>query len=168
MPLLQHLIPILLSISVYLSSEIAVPSVKFIHVSVLVQCPVVASSSSGSLAFDSHLRFCPSFSVSFPVSLVLPCMSAFSVRPTSDSVRSSSALFQFSVSVSVLHLGSSTPRSHIQIPVHLCLRYSVKVVHVFVSSNSGSSLFRLQCKGCPCLCFSSSCRSSPLRQSHLS
>ena len=128
-----------------LSSEIAVPSVKFIHVSVLVQCPVVASSSSGSLAFDSHLRFCPSFSVSFPVSLVLPCMSAFSVRPTSDSVRSSSALFQFSVSVSVLRLGSSTPRSRIQIPVHLCLRYSVKVVHVFVSSNSGSSLFRLQC-----------------------
>src|SRR5436190_11885342 len=56
-----------------LSSEIAVPSVKFIHVSVSVQCPVVASSSSGSLAFDSHLRFCPGFSVGFPVSLVLPC-----------------------------------------------------------------------------------------------
>jgi hypothetical protein len=150
-----------------LSSEIAVPSVKFIHVSVSVQCPVVASSSSSSLAFDSRLRFSPSFPVGFPVSLVLPGMSAFSVRPTSDSVRSSSALFQFSVSVSVLRLGSSTPRFRIQIPVHPCLRYSVKVVHVFVSSNSGSSLFRLQCKGCPRLCFSSSCHSSCLRQSRL-
>src|SRR5271170_7282946 len=35
----------------------SVPSLKFIHVSVSVQCPVVASSSSGSLAFDSSLRF---------------------------------------------------------------------------------------------------------------
>jgi len=72
------------------------------------------------------------------------------------------------VSVSVLRLGSSAPRFRIQIPVHPYLRYSVKVVHVFVPSNSGSSLFRLQCKGCPRLCFSSSCRSSCIRQSRLS
>jgi hypothetical protein len=139
-----------------LSSEMSVPSVKFIHVSASVQCPDVAPSSSGSLAFDSRLRFCLGFSVGFSFSLVLPCMSAFSVRPTSDSVRS--ALFQFSVSTSALSsLGSAQPRLidfvfkfpfipvsvtvqklstslFPQIPVHLCFGYSLKVVHVFVSA----------------------------------
>jgi hypothetical protein len=57
-----------------------------------------------------------------------------------------------------LSLGSSI--SYSNSGSSLSLRYSVKVVHVFVSSNSGSSLFRLQYKGCPRLCFISSCRSS--------
>ena len=46
-----------------------------------------------------------------------------------------------SVSVSILSLCSSI--SYSNSGSSLSLRYSVKVVHVFVSSNSGSSLFRL-------------------------
>jgi hypothetical protein len=62
-----------------------------------------------------------------------------------------------SVSVSVLSLDSSI--SYSNSGSSLSFRYSVKVVHVFVPSNSGSSLFRLlQFKGCPRLWFSSSCR----------
>jgi len=59
------LVLILCSLGLPLSSEMSVPSLKFIHVSASVQCRVVASSSSGSLGFDSRLRFCLGFSVGF-------------------------------------------------------------------------------------------------------
>jgi hypothetical protein len=59
------LVLILFRFGLPLSSEMSVPSLKFIHVSASVQCPVVASSYSGSLGFDSRLRFCLGFSVGF-------------------------------------------------------------------------------------------------------
>ena len=65
--------------------------------------------------------------------------------------------FHCSVLVPVLCLSFSASRCPIQNRIHPCLRSSVKAVHVFVSANSGSSLLRLQCKGCPCLRFGPSC-----------
>ena len=93
------------SLGLPLSSEMSVPSLKFIHVSASVQCPVVASSSSGSLAFDSRLRFHLGFSVGFPVSLGPPCFPVFSLVQSQSQFQSC----------------LSAPRFRIQIPVHLCL-----------------------------------------------
>jgi hypothetical protein len=149
------LVLILCPLGLPLSSVMSVPSLKFIHFSASVQCPVVASSYSGSLAFDSRLRFCLGFSV-----IQNWC-------PTYFRLCLSSSVFSsvFSVVQSQFQCCLSAPRSRIRIPVHPCLRYSVKVVHVFVS---GSSLFQVQYKGCPRLCFISSRRSSCIRQSRLS
>src|SRR5271170_1140058 len=81
----------------------SVPSLKFIHVSVSVQCPVVASSSSGSLVFDSRLRFCLGYFSRFFSSFVLPC-----VRPSSESVRViQSSVFGLNFSVFSLLQSSS-------------------------------------------------------------
>jgi hypothetical protein len=115
------------------------------------------------LRFSSSL-LSPFFSRFFSTSLVLLC-----VLPCSESVKSYSVFgFNLSFSVFMSSLSFSPPSQFFDSSISssnsgssLSLRHSVKVVHVFVSSNSGSSLFRLwQFKGCPHLCFSSSCRSS--------
>src|SRR5271170_5337332 len=85
----------------------SVPSLKFIHVSVSVQCPVVASSSSGSLAFDSSLRFSVSVLQSSVFSL-LQSQSQFQSR-------------LFDSAIQCTNSGSS-------LSLH-----SVKFVHVFAS-----------------------------------
>jgi hypothetical protein len=123
-PLLQHFGSHLVRFGLPLSSEMSVPSLKFIHVSASVQCPVVASSSSGFLAFDSRLRFCLRFSVGFSVLVLSSLVSSLVqnlLRVIQSSVSISVSQSSCPVSVSVLRLSSSTPRFRRQIPVHPCL-----------------------------------------------
>jgi hypothetical protein len=109
-----------------LSSEMSVPSLKFIHVSASVQCPVVASSSSGSLAFDSRLRFCLGYFSRFFSQSCPPLCPTYVVQNLSRVIQSSVFGLSFSVfslvqSQSQFQSCLSAPRFRIQIPVHLCL-----------------------------------------------
>src|SRR5271170_1106037 len=103
------LVLILCPLGLPLSSVMSVPSLKFIHVSASVQCPVVASSYSGSLssilvfAFVSVFQSVFGYSSRFFSSFVLPC-----VRPSSESVRViQSSVFGLSFSVFSLLQSSS-------------------------------------------------------------
>jgi hypothetical protein len=114
------LVLILCPFGLPLSSVMSVPSLKFIHVSASVQCPVVASSIRVPL--PSILVF--AFVSGFQSALQSVFQSVFSHSElVSDLLQTLFEFFgfQFSVSVSVLRLSSSASRFRIQIPVHPCL-----------------------------------------------